>query len=194
MLLVWDYNLRITVVWIRASLKCVFNTALKIGSWTSTEANKNVDLIYFTRLLSLEEARLESCIRAPLYERMNWKSITVHTAESVRSSRILPMFTHQFCHGDELLQYHFEQGPSAHGQGCVRNREVVLLAPEEAGVILASPSILMIHSQSSVVRLTSPHQKTCPLMWMLLSQVWVELWMCMLSASVMSDSLQPHGL
>ena len=32
MLLVWDYNLRITVVWIRASLKCVFNTALKIGS------------------------------------------------------------------------------------------------------------------------------------------------------------------
>lgn len=62
------------------------------------------------------------------------------------------MFTHQFCHGGELLQHHFEQGPSAHGQGCVRNREVVLLAPEEAGVILASPNILMIHSQSSVVQ------------------------------------------
>lgn len=175
MLLVWDYNLRITMVWIRASLKCVFNTALKIGSWTSKEANKNVDFIYFTHLLSLEEARLDSCIRAPLYERMNWKSIAPQTAESVRSSRILPMFTHQLCHGDELLQHNFEQGRNVHGQGWVRNREVVLLAPEEAGVILASPNILMIHSQSSVVRPTSPHQKTRPLMWMPLSQVWVEL-------------------
>ena len=26
------------MVWIRASLKCIFNTALKIGSWTSEEA------------------------------------------------------------------------------------------------------------------------------------------------------------
>ena len=74
------------------------------------------------------------------------------------------MFTHQLCHGDELLQHNFEQGPNVHSQGCVRNREVVLLAPEEAGVIFASPSILVIHSQSSVVRLTSPHQRTHPLM------------------------------
>ena len=74
------------------------------------------------------------------------------------------MFTHQLCHGDKLLQHNSEQGPDSHGQGYVRNREVVLLAPEEAGVIFASPNILVIHSQSSGVRLTSPHQRTHPLM------------------------------